>query len=73
MKITRLDAEPHLPFPRAVRVGDYVYTSSIYPIGDDGRLIEALARRGRPLAGRHADASLPVRPERNAARTRLVA
>jgi hypothetical protein len=41
MKITRLDAEPHLPFPRAVRVGDYVYTSSIYPIDDDGRLIES--------------------------------
>jgi enamine deaminase RidA (YjgF/YER057c/UK114 family) len=41
MKITRLDAEPHLPFPRAVRVGDYVYTSSIYPIDADGRLIES--------------------------------
>ncbi len=40
MKITRLDVGSHLPFPRAVRVGDYVYTSSIYPMDDDGRLIE---------------------------------
>jgi enamine deaminase RidA (YjgF/YER057c/UK114 family) len=40
MNITRLNVGPHLPFPRAVRVGDYIYTSSIYPIDDDGRLVE---------------------------------
>jgi enamine deaminase RidA (YjgF/YER057c/UK114 family) len=38
--IRRLSGAPHLPFPRAVRVGDYVYTSSIYPIDDEGRIAE---------------------------------
>src|SRR4051794_13927405 len=38
--IRRLSGSPHLPFPRAVRVGDYVYTSSIYPIDDEGRIAE---------------------------------
>jgi enamine deaminase RidA (YjgF/YER057c/UK114 family) len=38
--IRRLSDAPHLPFPRGVRVGDYVYTSSIYPIDDEGRIAE---------------------------------
>jgi enamine deaminase RidA (YjgF/YER057c/UK114 family) len=38
--LRRLNAAPHLPFPRAVRVGDYIYTSSIYPIDDEGRVVE---------------------------------
>jgi enamine deaminase RidA (YjgF/YER057c/UK114 family) len=38
--IRRLSGAPHLPFARAVRVGDYVYTSSIYPIDDEGRIAE---------------------------------
>ena len=40
LAIQRLSAAPHLPFPRAVRVGDYIYTSSIYPIDDEGRIVE---------------------------------
>jgi enamine deaminase RidA (YjgF/YER057c/UK114 family) len=35
-KLKRLPATDHLPFPKAVRVGDYIYTSSIYPIDDRG-------------------------------------
>ena len=34
------------PFPRAVRVGDYIYTSSIYPIDEEGRVVA-----GRPWLG----------------------
>jgi enamine deaminase RidA (YjgF/YER057c/UK114 family) len=44
--LQRLSSAPHLPFPRAVRVGDFIYTSSIYPIDDEGRVAE-----GRPWLG----------------------
>jgi 2-iminobutanoate/2-iminopropanoate deaminase len=35
----RLSPQPHLPFPRAVMVRDFIYTSSIYPLDQDGRVI----------------------------------
>jgi enamine deaminase RidA (YjgF/YER057c/UK114 family) len=44
--LQHLTAEPHLPFPRAVRVGDYIYTSSIYPIDDQGKVVSEPAWRG---------------------------
>jgi 2-iminobutanoate/2-iminopropanoate deaminase len=37
--LRRLTAVDHLPFPKAVRVGDLVFTSSIYPIDDSGRVV----------------------------------
>jgi 2-iminobutanoate/2-iminopropanoate deaminase len=37
--LQRLTAEDFLPFPRAVRVCDFIYTSSIYPIDDEGRVV----------------------------------
>jgi 2-iminobutanoate/2-iminopropanoate deaminase len=37
---------PFTPAPRAVRVGDYVYTSSIYPIDRDGHAITVDERLG---------------------------
>jgi 2-iminobutanoate/2-iminopropanoate deaminase len=46
LQLRRLAPEPFLPFPRAVRVGDYVYTSSIYPIAPDGQAIS-----GQPWLG----------------------
>jgi enamine deaminase RidA (YjgF/YER057c/UK114 family) len=36
IKLKRLSVIDHLPFPKAVRVGDLIYTSSIYPIDDRG-------------------------------------
>src|SRR5262249_47807395 len=40
-KITlkRFGSAPLVPVPRAVRAGDYVFTSSIYPIDDSGRVV----------------------------------
>jgi enamine deaminase RidA (YjgF/YER057c/UK114 family) len=45
-KLTRLSEAKHLPFPRAIRVGDYIFTSSIYPIDEEGRVVA-----GKPWLG----------------------
>ena len=39
--LKRLSADKYLPFPRAVRVADYIYTSSIYPIDEEGKIVSA--------------------------------
>ena len=39
LQLRRLTPEPFLPFPRAVRAGDFIFTSSIYPIDLDGRAV----------------------------------
>jgi len=38
-KLRHGTAARFVPAPRAVQAGDYLYTSSIYPVGDDGRAI----------------------------------
>jgi 2-iminobutanoate/2-iminopropanoate deaminase len=38
-KIERLDGYDFLPFPRATKVNGYIYTSSIYPIDEDGKVV----------------------------------
>ncbi len=48
----RSPAMPFTPFPRAVRTGDYVWTSSIYPIDDQGHaagIDESLGEAGESL------------------------
>ena len=37
--LKRTGAAPFAPAPRAVRAGDYIFTSSIYPIGADGHAV----------------------------------
>jgi len=39
IKLERSGPSPYAPAPRAVRAGDYVFTSSIYPIDDAGHAI----------------------------------
>jgi enamine deaminase RidA (YjgF/YER057c/UK114 family) len=53
--LKRLSAAPHLPFPRAVRVGDFIYTSSIYPVDAAGRVVE-----GEPWLGVAAPSAVAV-------------
>ncbi len=48
-KLERFGTAPFAPAPRAVRAGDYVFTSSIYPIDDSGHAIGVDERLG--LAG----------------------
>src|SRR5258708_39940610 len=48
-KLERIGTAPFAPAPRAVRAGDYVFTSSIYPIDDSGHAIDVDERLG--LAG----------------------
>jgi enamine deaminase RidA (YjgF/YER057c/UK114 family) len=38
--LTRSSAAPFVPAPRAVRAGDYIFTSSIYPINEAGHAIQ---------------------------------
>lgn len=49
LHLSRLEASDQLPFPSAVRVKDYVYTSSIYPLDDSGKVVETTPSLG--LAG----------------------
>ena len=30
---------PVVPVPRAVRAGDYIFTSSVYPVDESGRVV----------------------------------
>ncbi len=46
MKLQRSGPAPFAPAPRAVRAGDYVYTSSIYPIDASGYAIGVDERLG---------------------------
>ena len=39
LKLQRIAASPFVPAPSAVRVGDYIFTSSIYPIDDSGHAV----------------------------------
>ena len=55
LTLKRLSSAPHLPFPRAVRVGDYIYTSSIYPVDDEGRIVE-----GEPWLGVGGETAVAV-------------
>src|SRR5260370_32939029 len=57
LKLQRLNAGRYVPFPRAVRVGGYIYTSSIYPIDDDGRVVA-----GRPWLGVAPPSPIAVQP-----------
>src|SRR5918996_293603 len=37
--LKRIGTMPLVPVPCAVRAGDYVFTSSVYPVGEDGRVV----------------------------------
>ena len=47
IRLERSGPAPFAPAPRAVRAGDYVFTSSIYPIDDKGHAIETDERLGQ--------------------------
>ena len=49
IKLERIGQAPFAPAPKAVRTGDYIYTSSIYPIDDAGHALTGDERLG--LAG----------------------
>jgi len=52
IRLTRSGAAPFVPAPRGVRAGDYVFTSSIYPIDGAGHAIqvdEGLGEAGTSL------------------------
>jgi len=49
IKLERIGQAPFAPAPKAVRAGDYLYTSSIYPIDDAGHAVTVDERLG--LAG----------------------
>ncbi len=46
LNLQRIGAAPFAPAPRAVRAGDYVFTSSIYPIDDAGHALTVDERLG---------------------------
>lgn len=46
IKLERSEPSLFAPAPRAVRTGDYVYTSSIYPVDESGHAIVTDERRG---------------------------
>jgi enamine deaminase RidA (YjgF/YER057c/UK114 family) len=46
LDLERIGAAPFAPAPRAVRAGDYVFTSSIYPIDDAGHAVAVDPRLG---------------------------
>src|SRR5256714_4730030 len=46
LRLERFGAAPFAPAPRAVRAGDYVFTSSIYPIDDSGHAVTVDERLG---------------------------
>ncbi len=39
ISLKRFGTMPLVPVPRAVRAGDYVFTSSVYPIDEAGRVV----------------------------------
>jgi 2-iminobutanoate/2-iminopropanoate deaminase len=39
ISLNRFGSMPLVPVPRAVRAGDYVFTSSIYPLDESGRVV----------------------------------
>ena len=45
ISLKRFASTPLVPVPRAVRAGDYVFTSSIYPVDDAGRVVGLDAAR----------------------------
>src|SRR5207248_5497322 len=49
IKLERIGQTPFAPAPNAVRAGDYVFTSSIYPIDGAGHAVTVDERLG--LAG----------------------
>jgi enamine deaminase RidA (YjgF/YER057c/UK114 family) len=49
IKLERFGQSPFAPAPKAVRAGDYIFTSSIYPIDDQGHAVSVDERLG--LAG----------------------
>jgi len=49
IKLERIGQAPFAPAPKAVRAGDYIYMSSIYPIDDAGHAVSVDERLG--LAG----------------------
>jgi len=49
MRLKRSEPAPFMPAPKAVQVGDYVFTSSIYPIDKSGNAI-ATEDRGETVA-----------------------
>jgi len=46
LDLERIGAAPFAPAPRAVRAGDYVFTSSIYPIDEAGHAVAVDSRLG---------------------------
>src|SRR5207302_8555251 len=50
ISLKRFGTMPLVPVPRAVRAGDYVFTSSVYPVDDAGRVVglDAIANETRP-------------------------
>ena len=39
INLKRFGTMPLVPVPRAVRAGDYVFTSSVYPVDEAGRVV----------------------------------
>lgn len=50
ISLKRFGSTPFVPVPRAVRAGDYVFTSSIYPVDEAGRVVglDAILDATRP-------------------------
>jgi 2-iminobutanoate/2-iminopropanoate deaminase len=46
ISLERFGSTPLVPVPRAVRAGDYVFTSSVYPVDQAGRVVGLDAARG---------------------------
>ncbi len=46
LKLERIGSAPFAPAPRAVRAGDYIFTSSIYPIDEAGHAVAVDQRLG---------------------------
>jgi 2-iminobutanoate/2-iminopropanoate deaminase len=57
--IVRAKPQNYLLFPAAARAGDYVFTSSIYPVGENGE-----AERASPRLGYLAQSDMEVQTER---------
>jgi enamine deaminase RidA (YjgF/YER057c/UK114 family) len=39
ISLKRFGTMPLVPVPRAVRAGDYIFTSSVYPVDESGRVV----------------------------------
>ena len=46
ISLKRFGSIPLVPVPRAVRAGDYVFTSSVYPVDESGHVVGMDATRG---------------------------